>query len=135
MRMDLRLIWCFDEDPTVLQSDRVRPHRDHAGRRYHLTGAHVELAAVKIAFDDITAQEAIRQRARPMSARVVSDEVLTVQVEHSQNQALDFYLERASVPDVGRAAELDVASSNGHGRPGCQNPQCANRVYSDQSRD
>src|SRR5215831_10463227 len=52
----LDIAWRVDQHPTVLHSDGIGLHGNHAGRCYHLAGSYIELAAMKIALDDIVAQ-------------------------------------------------------------------------------
>src|SRR6476661_3144944 len=99
----------LDDDHAVLDSDRVSLHGHHTRGRYDLTRSHVELPAVKIALDDIAVQVALRKRAGAVSTRIVSDEELTIDVEHRQSQATDLHLECGAVRNVSGAAELNSA--------------------------
>jgi len=47
---------------------------------------------MKIALDDIIAQIAFGERARPMGARVIGDKVLTIDIENREHQASNFHL-------------------------------------------
>src|SRR5262249_28254149 len=108
-------IWCIDGDPTVLHNDRIGLHGKHAGRRYDLARAHIELAAMKIALDDIVAQIAFCERAGPVGTRVIGDKELTVDIENGEHQASNFHLQGATLLDINRAAELEPTWPRGHG--------------------
>jgi len=100
-------IWCIDEHPTVFHSDSIGFHGKHAGRRYDLARAYIELAAMKIALDHILAQIALCERAGSVGARVIGDKKLTVDIEDGEHQAPNFYLQGATLRDINRAAELE----------------------------
>jgi hypothetical protein len=110
-----KAIWLIDEHPTVLHNDRIGFHGKHAGRCYDLARAHIELAAMKIALDDILAQIAFRERARPVGARVIGDEEFPVDIEDGEHQAADFHLQGATLLNINRAAELEPTWLRGHG--------------------
>jgi hypothetical protein len=106
---------CIDEHPTFLHNDRIGSHGEHARGRYDLARAYIELAAMKIALDDIATQIAFSERARPVGARVIGDVVLAVDIENGEHQASNFHLQGATLLDIKRAAELEPRSSRGHG--------------------
>src|SRR5262249_23239446 len=90
--------------------------RNHARRRDNLSCLDVELAVVKIAFDDVALDIAFRQRAGTMRAGVVDDVELAVDVEYRQREIAALDLERGSGRYLADAAQLDLAGhGSGHG--------------------
>src|SRR5262252_1574241 len=96
----------LDGDAACDDSHRIGLHRHHAWRRYHITGADIELAIVEIAFDNLAIDIALRQRAGPMRAHIVGDEEFAVDVEHRQRQILNLDLERGAGRNLARGAEI-----------------------------
>jgi hypothetical protein len=113
-----KAIWLIDEHPTAFHNDRIGFHGKHAGRRYDLARAHIELAAMKIALDDIVAQIAFCERTGPVGARVIGDEELPVDIEDGEHQASDLHLQGATLFDINRTAELEPTWLRGHGASG-----------------
>src|SRR6516164_272044 len=123
----------LDEDLSAFDDRGISLDRNHARRPDHGAGADVELPAVKIAFDDITFDEAFRQRARAVRAVIVGQEELTVEVEDGERQIILLDLEHGANVHVRSVAQLDLgrhrlslielAEPCVHAGAGC-NPRC-----------
>src|SRR6266403_4177989 len=83
----------LDEDLAVFDHSGIGPDRDHARRPHHRSGLDVELSAVKVAFDDVAFDEALRQRSGPVRAVIVGDEELAVNVEDGERQIVPLDLQ------------------------------------------
>src|SRR5262249_61262707 len=79
-------------------------HRNH--ERRHTNGAvfDINLPAVKITLDNVTFDEAFRQRARAVRAVIVGHEKLAVEVEDGERQIVPLDLEHGSNVHVGSVA-------------------------------
>src|SRR5262249_38068335 len=94
----------LDEDLPVFDHGGIGPDRDHARPPTHRSGFDVELSAMKIAFDDVAVDEALRQRSGPMRAVIVGDEELAVDIEDRERQIVALDLQHGPNLDVGRVA-------------------------------
>jgi hypothetical protein len=102
-------IWSIDEHPIVLHNDAIGLHRKYARRRYDLARADIELAAMKVALNNIVAQIAFCERAGPVGAGIVGDKELAADIENGEHQSCNFHLQGATPCHINCAAEGEPA--------------------------
>lgn len=78
-----------DIDIVALQHHFIGAQRDLAGRRFDLSGLHVEGAEMHAAFDDVAFQEAVGEARRGMGAFVVGDVELALDIVHREPAVAD----------------------------------------------
>src|SRR6516225_5554592 len=94
----------LDEDLPVFDDRGISPDRNHARRSDDRAGPDIELPAVKIAFDHVAFDEALRQRARAVRAVIVGHEELAVEVEDGERQIILLDLEHGANVHVASVA-------------------------------
>src|SRR5262245_904220 len=94
----------LDEDLPAFNDGGISFDRNHARRPNNGAGLDIELPALKITLDNVTVDEAFRQRARAVRAVIVGHEKLAVEVEDGERQIVPLDLEHGSNVHVGSVA-------------------------------